>query len=91
MPAPKHRSGTLRKIFTRTPSGNTVLHYSKRKPNKAQCRLCGAELKGMPRVRAIVLKRIALTKKRPTRPFGGNLCSGCMRSVFIKKARSMTL
>ena len=89
MPAPNKRSRSLRRNQVRTPSGKVTLHYTKRTPNKAQCRTCGAELKGVPRVRATVLKRISLSKKRPERPYGGNLCSNCMRQLFIKKARGL--
>ncbi len=88
MVAPKHRSRSLRRIKTRTPSGKVVIHYEKRKPNKAQCRLCGGELKAVPRVRASALNSLSKSKKRPQRPYGGNLCSSCMRKVLIEKARS---
>jgi len=34
------------------------------------------------------MQKLAKTKKRPERPYGGNLCSKCMRSLMIDKARS---
>ncbi|HZX12303.1 MAG TPA: 50S ribosomal protein L34e [Candidatus Nanoarchaeia archaeon] len=89
MPQPRYKSHSKRRITLRTPGGRLVVHYKKRKPNKAQCRICGNDLKGVPRVRATALKRIPLTKKRPERPYGGNLCSPCMRNVMIERARNL--
>jgi large subunit ribosomal protein L34e len=31
------------------------------------------------------MRKLAKTKKRPERPYGGNLCSECMREVFRKQ------
>ncbi|MCX8147002.1 MAG: 50S ribosomal protein L34e [Candidatus Woesearchaeota archaeon] len=88
MPSGKYRSRRYRRVFRRTPSGKTKLHYRKRKPAQPKCALCGSVLKGMPRARALRLRKIAKTKKRPERPYGGNLCSKCMRAKIIEKARS---
>ena len=48
MPAGKYRSRTFRRVFVKTPGGNTVLHYRRRKPNKAHCAACGKVLLGVP-------------------------------------------
>lgn len=87
MVAPRHRSGSLRKKFVRTPSSRVAVHRVKRKPGKAQCGMCGGDLKAVPKVRAMKLKTLAKTKKRPQRPYGGHLCSPCMRKVMIDRAR----
>ena len=34
------------------------------------------------------IKKLSKTKKRPTRPYGGQLCSECSRRVFKEEARS---
>jgi len=88
MPAPRLRSRTLRKVFRKTPGGTTVLHRVKRNPSKAKCGSCGVELKAVPRKTASQMKNTAKTQKRPERPFGGVLCSKCMRKHLITKARS---
>jgi len=89
MPITQHRTRTFRRIQRRTPGGRTVVHYRKRKPSKAKCGSCGALLKGVPRERPYKMMRMAKTKKRPERPYGGVLCSRCMRSMFVKKARML--
>lgn len=87
MPSGKHKSRTLRRIFVKTPGGSTRLHYRKRKPKSARCASCGSVLKGVPRERPYKMQNLPKTKKRPERPYGGNLCSGCTRSLMKSRAR----
>ncbi len=88
MPRPGHRSGTLRKVFVRTPGGETKLTYRKRKPKPGKCSSCGAVLKGVARERPYRMQNMPKSKKRPERPYGGVLCSACMRKKIIDSARS---
>ncbi len=87
MPAPRQRSRSLRRIHRKTPGGRTVMHYRKKKPSKAICGKCGGVLKGVPRERPYKMMKMAKTKKRPERPYGGFLCSRCMRNRMIERAR----
>lgn len=87
MPAPRYRSRSLRKVYVRTPGGGRAVHYRYKKPKIAHCSKCGAILKGVPRERPYNLKKLSKTQRRPERPYGGVLCSRCMRSLFIERAR----
>ena len=87
MVAPKHRSHSLRKVFKKTPGGRTVVHYEKKKPNKAVCTLCGRPLSGTPREVPSKLRNMPKSSKRPERPYGGVLCSSCARRVIIEEVR----
>jgi large subunit ribosomal protein L34e len=87
MVAPKHRSGTKRKVFVKTPGGKTITQYRRRKPSKAKCGSCGALLSGVPRELPCKMATMSKTEKRPERPFGGVLCSKCMRVKFKTEAR----
>ena len=89
MPAGKHKSRSLRRVFVKTPGGKTVLHYRKRTPNAAHCYKCGAQLPGIPRLRPAKMKNLAKTKKRPERPYGGVLCTRCSKAMFKEKAKSL--
>ena len=82
------KSRSLRRIKVKVPGGETRLVYKKRKPKKAKCGMCGAVLKGVPRENTTKMKKLTKTKKRPQRPYGGVLCSRCMRKLMISKARS---
>ncbi|MBI4154224.1 50S ribosomal protein L34e [Candidatus Woesearchaeota archaeon] len=85
MPQPSRRSRTLRRVFVKTPGGVTKLQYRKRKPSKAHCAGCGTQLAGVPHDRRHVMRNLAKTKKRPQRPFGGNLCSACSRATLLQR------
>lgn len=87
MPAPRLRSRSLRRIFRKSPGGRTKLHFKKRKPKAAKCSTCGDMLKGVPRELPFKMRNMARTKKRPERPYGGVLCSKCMRQEIINKVR----
>ncbi len=85
----QQKSRKHRKIKIRTSGGKTKLIYKKKKPGKAQCAKCGEVLKGVPSERVYKIKRMPKTKKRPERPYGGVLCTKCMRELMAEKARSM--
>ena len=87
MPQPRLRSRSLRKVFRKVSGGAVSIHYKKRKPQAAKCGNCGAVLKGIPRELPFRMRSMAKTKKRPERPFGGVLCSRCMRQTIIEKVR----
>lgn len=89
MVAPRFRSRSFRRIFVKTPGGNTVLRHERRKPGKAVCSECGLILAGVPREIPAKIKKLSKTERRPQRPYGGVLCSKCMRLLFIKKAKTM--
>ena len=88
MPTVRYRSRTFRRIHTRTPGGKNVLHYARRKNAKPQCAKCGVFLIGVARGTKNIVKKIPRSARRPSRPFGGNLCSACMRRVIIAKVRA---
>ena len=87
MPAPNLRTRSLRKVFKKVPGGRISLHRVRRKPNAAKCGCCGIALKGVPRELIHKMRHLPKTMKRPQRPYGGVLCSGCMRQEIIKKIR----
>ena len=82
----KKKSRTLRRVYVKTPGGRNVVHYRARKPSAAKCK-CGAVLKGVPRERPAKMMKMSKSKKTVSRPYGGNLCSKCMRLKMIEKAR----
>jgi len=87
MPEGKHKSRSMRRVYTKLPGGRVTIHYEKRKPGKACCARCGAVLAGVPHAITSKLRQMAKTEKRPSRPYGGVLCSKCMRMAMKEKAR----
>lgn len=85
----RYKSGRFRKIFVKTPGGRTVIHYRERKPQKAHCATCGKALAGVPRERPANLAKLPKTARRPQRPYGGVLCSACMRQRIKEQTRGL--
>ena len=81
------RSRKKRRVKVRTPGGKTKVVYKRRKPSAAKCAECGAVLKGVPRDLPYKVRRLAKTQRRPERPYGGVLCSKCMRKKILNKVR----
>lgn len=80
------KSRTFRRIHKKTANGSKIV-YEPRKPSKAVCGNCGMILPGVPHERPTRMARIPKTSKRPERPFGGVLCTKCMRDYMIFDAR----
>ena len=87
MPRGMYRSRTFRRIFVKVPGNTTKMHYRRRTPSKATCANCKKLLIGVPHELPLKMKNMPKSSKRPERPYGGVLCSQCMRNLFIKKAR----
>ncbi len=87
MPRPSRRNRTFRKVKKVTPGNRNVIHYTKRKPQKAHCAGCKKPLKGTASERPVKMQNMPKTKKRPERPFGGMLCSACARQKIKQSAR----
>lgn len=80
------KSHTFRRIHKKTTKGSKLI-YEPRKPAKASCGNCGAVLLGVPSERPVKMASIPKTSKRPERPFGGVLCSRCMRDYMVFESR----
>lgn len=87
MPRPALRSRSFRKMKKRLPGGGFIIHYLRRRPSHATCPDCGRKLHGVARERPTILKKLSRSKKTPSRPYGGNLCSKCSRRKIKEKAR----
>ena len=86
----KHeRSKGRRRVKVKVPSGRVVIRYEQRKPNVAKCARCGKPLHGVPRLIPSKLRKLPKTKRRPERPYGGYLCSKCMKEVIKEKVRKL--
>jgi len=86
MPRGMYKSRTFRRIRVRTPGGKNVLHYERRKPAKAKCAVCRAELKGISCNIPSKIKKMSKSQKTVARPYS-NMCSACMRNLIKKEAR----
>lgn len=77
----------VRKFKIRVPSGRVVIRRKEKKPKVAKCAVCKKPLHGVPRVGASQRRKLSKTQKRPSRAYGGYLCSSCTKEIFREKAR----
>ncbi|MEK6954614.1 MAG: 50S ribosomal protein L34e [Candidatus Micrarchaeota archaeon] len=87
MVRPSLRSRSAKSRSVRTPGGAVHSIYKPKKPGKAICALCGENLKGVPNRSTVGMRKLAKTKKRPERMFGGVLCAGDVRDLVREKIR----
>ena len=83
------KSRTFTRKQVRVASRGTITRYVRRKVGKAQCAECGDVLKGMTQRFPGKMQNTPKSKKRPSRPFGGVLCSSCMRKKITDKFRNI--
>jgi large subunit ribosomal protein L34e len=89
MPTPRQRSRTKKRTQTRLPSGSGLTTRFKKKKQKAlHCINCGRIISGVAQKETSKLKQLPLSKKRPQRMFGGQLCNACLRESLKQAARS---
>lgn len=89
MPAPRYRTRSRKRIFRRTPSGTVKIYYKKERIRRARCAICKRPLSGVPRVTMLRLKGLSKSRKRPNRPYGGNLCPSCLRQKIKEDSRGV--
>ena len=80
------RTGTLRKVKVKVATKVTT-HHKRRKPAKSKCGKCGKVFQGVPNEIPAKMQNMPKTMKRPERPYGGCLCSKCMRELIKENAR----
>ena len=85
MPKPAQKSTSRRRIKVNIPSGKAVIHYVRRKPNQARCGVCRKQLHGVASGFSAKVRALSKSERRPERPYGGNLCSTCMREAMKRK------
>jgi len=74
------KSNTFREVRVKLPGGRNSIHYKRKKPDFAKCGECGAKLQGVPRDVPYKIAKLSKSERKPTRPYGGNLCSKCTRA-----------
>ena len=81
------KSKSLRKVFVRTPGGKTVVHHKLKTGKQATCPVTGQKLHGTPKARPSRLTKVAKSKAKPSRLFGGMLSSWAARREIIRRVR----
>jgi large subunit ribosomal protein L34e len=75
--------------MNKLPGNRTSPIYKMRKVGFPRCANCGGILHGMPRMHPSGVRKIAKSKRSPSRAFGGFYCASCAREILREKAREM--
>lgn len=70
--------------LVRTPGGRLVWKRVEFKRGNARCAWCHQELHGTPALPKAEIRRLAKSSRRPERPYGGYICSRCLRLGLIR-------
>ena len=71
------RSRKQRRVRIKTPSGRRAIHYKPRRKVSSSCSSCPGKSHGVTHAR-----NIAASRRTPSRPYAGVLCSKCMRNTI---------
>ena len=80
------RSG--KRKLAKTPSGRFYLKKAAKKPKYHHCATCSRTLPGVNRGTTVEIRRLSKSQRSPSRPYGGQLCSPCLRRKLIIASRS---
>lgn len=76
-----------RKVYVKLSGSRIKVVIKKANRNHSKCG-CGRILEGIPRLSNRKFKNLAKSEKKVNRPYGGVLCSSCMREEIIRRTRS---
>lgn len=77
----------MKKVAKKTPGGRIKMQYRHKVYSKQKCAICKSLLHGTPSGSPASIAKLTKSQRRPTRPFGGQLCSKCSRKVLAMKAK----
>jgi len=88
VPRPYQRTRSMKRHKLRLPSGGGLtIHYKRARVKAGRCVQCGRLLFGVPMKKPSKLSRLPVSKKRPQRMFGGQLCHKCLKESLKQAVR----
>jgi large subunit ribosomal protein L34e len=74
-------------VSVRLPGGGRRVHYRPGVCALPRCSVCGRPLTGLPRVSEFGMTRLSGVERRVSRPFGGQICSDCVKRGLVRTVR----
>ena len=79
-------SNKIRKV--RTPGSKVVVQYVQKRGNGPKAPHdscdCGKRINGIAQLRPFAYKKLSKRQKTVSRPYGGVLCAGCVKSRIVR-------
>ncbi|MEM2816481.1 MAG: 50S ribosomal protein L34e [Candidatus Bathyarchaeia archaeon] len=89
MPQPHLRTRSLKKVKVKVPGGRTKTHCKKEKVSTVICAVCRKPLAGVPLKDPAEVRKLSYSSRRVWRPYGGHICSNCLKTGIKKAARAI--
>ncbi len=87
MVAPRLRSRSKKRMQVKTPGGETVIRYKRKKPSKHTCGMCKKTLGGTPNAIPSKIGKMTKSQKVPERMYAGVLCNECTEALVRYRTR----
>ncbi len=88
MPKPGLRSKAQKRHKLKTPGGQNVTHYWRKKPKRVHCAICKKPLQSIPRLRPAKMTKTNKTSRRANRPESGRYCANCLKNLIKESVRN---
>lgn len=89
MPQPHLRTRSKKRFKVTLPSGEGGTRYKKEVPSTILCSLCSQPLGGVPHATTAEIRKLNRSKRRVWRPYGGQICSNCLKKALRQAARAV--
>ncbi|MCJ7430352.1 50S ribosomal protein L34e [Candidatus Bathyarchaeota archaeon] len=87
MPTPHQRTRSEKHVSKTVPGGRRTTLYKTKNKVPLHCRLCGQPLAGISGTSSAEAHKLNRTRRRISRPYGGQLCHKCLKSILGRTAR----
>lgn len=91
MPTGKEKSHSLRRTKYITPGARLKTHYTRKPSRRSKCKVCKGVLNASRKLTRVKLSSLSKTERRAERPFGGQICSRCLRAGIARAVRKNAL
>lgn len=88
MPKPSLRTRKRKRRVLRLPGSRTKTSYKKEKAGALRCVRCDSTLAGVVRATPSKLLKLAASRRRLERMYGGQLCHRCVGELLKRAVRS---
>ena len=89
LPRRSNRTRSRKRVTKGLPGAGQGTHYKLRVGAVRCCRICKRPLAGVPRASRFVAVKLNRGRKTVQRPFGGEICSDCLKRGLRQAAKNV--
>jgi len=89
MPKPSQRTRSRGIISKKLPGKGRKTHYKQKAASLLRCDFCHLPIAGIPRTSTSEMRKLNRTKRRISRPYGGQICHSCLKTAIKQAARTI--